>query len=357
MSLPPGSTIGILGGGQLGRMLALAAAPLGYRCVILAPEPSPPAGDVAFRTIEAAYDDEAQLQAFAEMVDVVTIEFENVPCHSLEFLANHVPVRPSDRILDITQHRVREKSFLRDIGVGVAPFHAVQSEPELNSGVNQIGMPAILKTCRLGYDGKGQASVDTAAETGRIWQTLATDDAILEAKIAFECEISVITARSPSGSIRSFPPVLNHHENHILKKTIAPAPIDDEIISNAVSIAERIAAELKLEGLIAVEMFLLKNGDILVNELAPRPHNSGHWSIDACQTSQFEQTIRAICDLPLGDTTPTASAEMINLLGDEWLDWPKIVSEPANHLHLYGKTSSKPGRKMGHYTKVTNSRH
>ena len=351
MTIAPGSTIGVLGGGQLGRMTAMAAAELGYRTIVFAPEEDCIAADVAARWIRAPYADETALRAFAEQVDIVTIEFENVPAQALRMLARQVPTRPGATILEISQDRLTEKRFLESSGAPVAPYRSIGSIDELEAAVRELGEDAILKTRRLGYDGKGQVRL---AETGLAQALVAIDNApaILEARVSFERELSVVTARSPAGQITSYPPVANEHRDQILRLTRAPADLPSAVAAKAVKIAERIAGAMCLEGLVAVEMFLMGDGEILVNEIAPRPHNSGHWTMDACPTSQFEQLIRAICDLPLGVTAPLAAAEMENLIGDDIDRWTDILLEPSARLHLYGKKAVRPGRKMGHVTRL-----
>ncbi len=351
--IPPGSVIGILGGGQLGRMTAMAAARLGYRCHILAPEAESPAGDVAAELIRADYEDEAALERFAAAVDVVTLEFENVPTGALLRLAERVPVRPGAAVLETTQDRLLEKAFLASIGVPVTAHLPVDGPEAIAPGLATLGGEAILKTRRLGYDGKGQLRIGPGGPDGaEAWNAIGRAPSILEAVVDFSAEVSVVTARGVDGSVASFPVVENRHENHILRRTIAPAEVTAAIAAEAVTLAERVAREIGLVGLLAVEMFLTRDGRLLVNELAPRPHNSGHWTIDACPTSQFEQLVRAVCGLPLGDPTPICPAMMDNLLGDEALDYLSILAEPGARLHLYGKSEARPGRKMGHVTRL-----
>ncbi len=352
MTIPPGSTIGILGGGQLGRMTAMAAARLGYRCVILAPESEPPAADVAWRHIQADYADASAMGAFLQLADVVTLEWENVPVQAVEQATHQRPARPGAAVLKITQDRLSEKTFVATQGIATAPFRAIADLEQLELALQAIGPKAILKTRRLGYDGKGQVPIDVDTIPADALAALQGAPAILEGFVAFERELSVITARRPGGEICSFPPVENRHAQQILVETRAPADIPPEIARRAKAIAEQIAVAIGLEGLLAVEMFLTGDGTLIVNELAPRPHNSGHWSIDAGGVSQFEQLVRAICDLPLGDPRPLAPARMLNLLGDAVDDWPDVLATPGAHLHLYGKRETKPGRKMGHVTYV-----
>ena len=352
MSIPPGGSIGILGGGQLGRMTAMAAARLGYRSVILAPEAEAPAADVAWRHIRADYVDPSALAEFTSLVDVVTLEWENVPVAALERIAAARPTRPGAAVLAITQDRLTEKTFVQGLGIATAPFAAVDDLTGLEAGYREHGPRTILKTRRLGYDGKGQVPIDARTSLAEAFAALGGAPAILEGFVAFERELSVITARRPGGEIRSFPPVENRHEGQILIETRAPAALPPAVAAAAVSMAERIAEAIGLEGLLAVEMFLSTDGTLLVNELAPRPHNSGHWSIDAAAVSQFEQLVRAISDLPLGDPTPLVPSVMENLLGDAIEQWPALLAEPGARLHLYGKREARPGRKMGHVTRL-----
>ncbi len=350
--IPPGSAIGILGGGQLGRMTAMAAARLGYRCHVLAPEAESPAGDVAALLIRADYEDVAALDRFAAGVDVVTLEFENVPTAALQHLARLRPVRPSAAVLEVTQDRLLEKAFLASIGVPVTDHAAIDGPDALAAELDAMGGGGILKTRRLGYDGKGQVRLGAGQDAAEAWEAIAGAPAILEAIVDFAAELSVVTARGVDGRMASFPAVENRHEHHILRRTIAPAEVTPVIAAEAVALAERVAREIGLVGLLAVEMFLTGDGRLLVNELAPRPHNSGHWTIDACPASQFEQLVRAICGLPLGDPTPLCPAVMDNLLGEEALAFEALLAEPGARLHLYGKSEARPGRKMGHVTRL-----
>ncbi len=352
MTIPPGGTIGILGCGQLGRMTAMAAARLGYRTIVFGPEADAPAADVAARHFRADYAEAAALAEFASAVDVVTLEFENVPVAALEWLCARRPVRPGPRILEVTQDRLAEKRFLAGLEIPTAPFAPVADAAGLEAALTALGPEAILKTRRLGYDGKGQVRLGPGAAVEDAIAALAGAPAILEGFVSFARELSVITARRPGGELCSYPPVENRHAEQILIETIAPAELPPRIAAEAVAIAERIAGSLALEGLLAVEMFLTGDDRLLVNELAPRPHNSGHWSLDACAVSQFEQLVRAICDLPLGDPTPTSPCTMQNLLGHAVDGWPELLAEPGARLHLYGKRETRPGRKMGHITRL-----
>lgn len=349
--IPPGACIGILGGGQLGRMTAIAAAEMGYRCLILEPQEGCPASHVA-EHIAGSYEDEAVLARFANACDVVTLEFENVPVAALRYLEDRVPVRPGSQALRIAQDRILEKQALNDAGIGTAPWAEVTDEANLIEAIEQIGVPAVLKTARFGYDGKGQAMLKPGDDPLKAWQDLGGVRCILEGFVDFDCEISVITARSATGKIRAFPVVMNEHRNHILYKTYAPADLPSATAKAAEDIADKAIEALDLTGLLAVEMFACRDGSVLVNEVAPRPHNSGHWSVDACITSQFQQLVRAVCGLPLGNTEILRPAEMTNLLGDEIDDWKSFLAEPNAYLHLYGKTEAKPGRKMGHVTRL-----
>jgi 5-(carboxyamino)imidazole ribonucleotide synthase len=350
--IPPGSTIGILGGGQLGRMTAMAAARLGYRCHILAPEAESPAADVAAAWTRADYRDEAALTPFAATVDVVTLEFENVPVAAAEFLARRRPMRPGADILRVTQDRLAEKDFLRSLGIPVTGYARVETAADLLLARERLG-DGVLKTTRSGYDGKGQVRIDAATDADAVVARLGQPVLVHEARVDFALELSVVTARGPSGDQASYVPVENRHRDGILDVTVAPAPISPPLAAEAVALAERIALALRLEGLLAVEMFLTRDGRLLVNELAPRPHNSGHWTIDACAVSQFEQQVRAVCGLPLGDPARFADTEMRNLIGRDVDRWPELVAETGARLHLYGKREARAGRKMGHVTRLT----
>lgn len=347
-----GATIGIVGGGQLGRMLAVAASELGYHVHIYCPEAGAPAFEVSQHFTCAAYDDNAALEAFAKSVDVVTIEFENVSTAGLAKIESITPVFPAPSVVSVCQHRLREKHFVQSLGIETAPFQAVTSLEQLHTAIAQIGCPAVLKTTRMGYDGKGQQVIHTPAQADAAWAQLNTDEAILEGFVDFIMEVSVVVARSSTGEVTPFVPVHNIHRHHILHQTIAPAPINAALLREAETMASRIAEGLDLVGILAVEMFVTKDSRLLVNELAPRPHNSGHWTMDACVVSQFEQTIRAICGLPLGDPTRICDAVMTNLIGDEVNDSARYLSEPRTRLHLYGKAEARPGRKMGHVTEL-----
>lgn len=348
----PGATIGIVGCGQLGRMMALAAARLGYRCHVYGPEPDAPAAQVAAAATVADYTDSEALARFARAVDVVTYEFENIPAEGVALLARHVPVRPKPEILAICQDRIEEKGFLARVGVATAPYRAVGDAAGLAEAVDAIGRPAVLKTARLGYDGKGQVAIRAGTDLAAAWRATGGAPAVLEGFVEFDMEISVIVARGLDGAHAAYVPVQNQHKHHILDQTIAPARIAAPVAMKAEAIAVHIAQQLDLCGILAVEMFVGRDGAVLVNELAPRPHNSGHWTLDACITSQFEQVVRAVCGLPLGSPERHSDAVMKNLIGDEVNQWPEILRDPGAKLHLYGKAVPRPGRKMGHVTRL-----
>ncbi len=348
--IAPGATIGILGGGQLGRMLAQAAARLGYRCHIFAPEADQPAAQVSAAATRAAYADAAALRAFAAAVSVVTYEFENVPVETVRLLDPLVPVRPGARSLEVAQDRLNEKSFANALGIGTAAFVAVDDADGLKAAIARIAPPAILKTRRLGYDGKGQAVIDDARDLDAAWTTIGKAPAILEARVDFEREISVVVARAADGATACYVPVENRHQAGILDMTTAPAPISPALARDAEALAARVAQALDHVGVLCIELFVTKGGALLMNELAPRVHNSGHWTIDACGASQFEQHIRAVCGLPLGGPERHSDAVMKNLIGDDAARWPALLADPGAHVHLYGKAEARPGRKMGHVT-------
>ena len=348
------ATIGILGGGQLGRMLALAAARLGFKCHVLCPDPHSPAFDVVRRVTEADYLDMAALDRFAADVDVVTYEFENVPAETATFLSARKPVLPDPTVLATTQDRLIEKEFVTSLGIGTADFAAVDSPEELAAALTAIGRPAVLKTRRFGYDGKGQVMIRDRGDPA-LFNELGGQAQILEAFVPFEREISVIAARSGSGQIESFDVIENEHSDHILKTSRVPAAVTPAVAAEARRIAERIAEAFGYVGVLAVEMFVVKDGaahTVLVNEIAPRVHNSGHWTIDGASVSQFEQHIRAVAGLPLGRPIRRGRIEMTNLLGDDVKDLGRWLSTPGAAVHLYGKTAVRPGRKMGHVTQL-----
>ena len=355
--LAPGSVIGILGGGQLGRMASLAAQQLGYNCHIYCPEKNAPAAQVTALSTCAPYDDREALEAFAKAIDIATFEFENIPLESAEFLAERVPVRPGPNVLEISQDRLKEKDFCNKVGVATTRYAEVASAEALGRVIRDLGTPAVLKTTRLGYDGKGQVAITAGTNLEEAWKTICGTDeqavGILESYVDFCLEVSVIVARGLFGTIETYVPVENQHRDHILDQTIAPARISPQVAERAEIIARHLAEELNLVGLLAIEMFVSREDDeLLVNELAPRPHNSGHWTIDACIASQFEQFIRAVAGLPLGSVYRHSDAVMKNLLGDDVKQWPDLLKEPGTKLHLYGKSEAKPGRKMGHVTRI-----
>lgn len=351
--LPPGSVIGILGGGQLGRMSAMAAARLGYACHVFAPEADSPGMQVAAHRTVAAYEDSAALARFAGAVSVVTFEFENVPAAALEVLSGLVPCRPGLAALATCQDRVAEKAFLGRIGVPVAPWRAVETEAELHAAVAAIGLPAVLKTTRLGYDGRGQAVLREPSDLAPAFARLAPKPLILEAFVPFAAEISAIAARAEDGSLAVFDAVENRHARHILDLSFAPARVDPAVGEAARAHVAAVAEGLDLVGLVALEMFLLPDGTLLGNEIAPRPHNSGHWTMDACSASQFEQHIRAVAGLPLASPDRHHDAVMKNLIGPEGLAaWPRLLRLPGVVPHLYGKAAARDGRKMGHVNRL-----
>jgi len=356
-ALPPGATIGILGGGQLGRMLAMAAARLGLKSHIYAPEPDSPAFDVAAEHTIAAYEDEAQLAAFAAAVDVATYEFENIPVHTVEFLSERIPVRPGAKALACAQDRINEKTLARELGAMTAEFAPIDSLDALTKALDGgFPIPSVLKTRRFGYDGKGQAKILQRADAAAAWAAMRGEPSILEAFVNFRAEVSIVAARAANGDFKAFDVTENEHRNHILYRSVAPAPLAPEVANEVIAIARRIAERLEYIGVFAIEFFVVtENGRdrLFVNEMAPRVHNSGHWTIDGAETSQFEQHIRAVADWPLGSTKLKApGAEMINLIGDDILAWPKIAAEPGAFFHHYGKKEARPGRKMGHVNRL-----
>jgi 5-(carboxyamino)imidazole ribonucleotide synthase len=355
VKLKPGDTIGILGGGQLGRMLAMAAARLGLRCHVFSPDPDSPAFDVVLHASCAEYADVEALELFANDVDIITYEFENVPSAAAMLLAARRPVLPNRKILETTQDRLAEKDFVKRLGIGTADYADVSSAQELRAAIGKIGLPAVIKTRRFGYDGKGQAIVRDGEDPDRIWEDLGTKSAILEAFVPFEREISVIAARSASGEVECFDVTENEHRDHILKFSYAPARISDALAAQARDIAETIANALDYVGVLAVEMFVVPNAagpQVLVNEIAPRVHNSGHWTLDGASISQFEQHIRAIAGWPLGKPVRHGPVTMTNLIGDEINGYGQWLTVPGATVHLYGKGPPRPGRKMGHVTQV-----
>ncbi|RWP16957.1 MAG: 5-(carboxyamino)imidazole ribonucleotide synthase [Mesorhizobium sp.] len=358
MSLAAGSTIGIIGGGQLGRMLAMAAAGLGYRTVVLEPQPDCPAAQVANRQITAAYDDTAALAELAAVSAVVTYEFENVPVMAASALAVTVPVYPPARALEVAQDRVAEKKFLNGIGIPTADFCPVDNDDELTAALKKFDGSGILKTRRMGYDGKGQRvfrNMETGGFAGTC-EAMGNVPLILESFVAFEREISVIAARGMDGSLAAYDPAENVHRSGILHSSTLPARIGSETAAAAQAAAAEILAALDYVGVIGIEFFVLADGALLANEIAPRVHNSGHWTEAACIVSQFEQHIRAVAGLPLGNPGRHFDCVMENLIGDDMLRVPALLAEPDLMLHLYGKAEARPGRKMGHFTRMSRYR-
>jgi 5-(carboxyamino)imidazole ribonucleotide synthase len=354
--LPPGATIGILGGGQLGRMLALAGAAIGLKSHILAPEADSPAFQVCGSRTIAAYGDEAALAAFAGAVDAVTYEFENVPVEAVRFLEARVPVRPGSAALETAQDRLNEKRLARSLGAETAEFAAVAGRAELDAAMERVGLPAVLKTTRFGYDGKGQVKIMTAADADAAFAAMKGHDAVLEAFVPFRAEVSVVAARGLDGAFQPYAVTENEHRSHILHRSSAPAAVSPEAAEQAVSITRRIAEALGYVGVLGVEFFVVARGgrdDVLVNEFAPRVHNSGHWTQDGAVTSQFEQHMRAVAGWPLGSPALIGrGAEMLNLIGADADGWRAILADPAARLHLYGKAESRAGRKMGHVNRL-----
>ncbi len=358
--LEPQATIGILGGGQLGRMLALAAARLGLKCHVFAPSPDSPAFDVVHRVTCADYHDTEALDRFAADVDVVTYEFENVPAETAAFLAARLPVLPDPKILATTQDRLTEKTFVSGLGIGTAAFAPVAEPAELAAAIARIGRPAVLKTRRYGYDGKGQATIRDGTDPQAAWREVGGQPCIVEARVPFEREVSVVAARGMDGSVECFDVTENEHRNHILKVSRVPAALSEAAAREARRIAETIAQKFGYVGVLAVELFVLRGdgpgepggGELLVNEIAPRVHNSGHWTLDGASVSQFEQHIRAVAGWPLAKPARYGRVEMTNLIGDEVADYRRWLSVPGACVHLYGKAAVRPGRKMGHVTRV-----
>jgi 5-(carboxyamino)imidazole ribonucleotide synthase len=350
----PGQVVGIMGGGQLGRMFAIAARRMGYRVHSFDPTDDCPAGQVADVEVNANYDDVEAALRFASRVDVVTFEFENIPAETLQAISAVRPVHPSPQVLHTCRHRQREKEFLCRHLFPLAKHRAVASAEELRLALEEFGCPAILKTADFGYDGKGQVRIERIEQAEPAWQSLGRPVGVLEAFVPFVKEISVICARGQDGQVVAFPPAENVHRRHILDVTTVPAEVSLRTAQQAVELARAVTESLQVVGLLAVEIFVLKSGEVLVNELAPRPHNSGHFSVDACVTSQFEQQLRAVCGLPLGDVSLLRPAAMANLLGDLWADgepdWAAALAYPEVKLHLYGKREARAGRKMGHLT-------
>ena len=349
----PGATLGLLGGGQLGRMFTTAARTLGYRVTVLDPDPLSPAAEFANEHINTDYVDPRSLDRLAAECAAVTTEFENAPAAALDALAARTVVRPSGSSVAVAQDRRREKGFFRDRGFPVGAFAVIDGEDDIEPALASVKLPALLKTARFGYDGKGQARIDSRAALMAAWNAWKRVPCILEKLLTLEREVSVVLARTADGEVAAFPVAENTHSGGVLDTTIAPARIADDLAAQATHLAARMAAELDYAGVFAAEMFIV-GGKLLMNEIAPRPHNSGHYTIDACRTSQFEQQVRVLCGLPLGDPSQHTPAVMVNLLGDIWRDgeprWEAVLRHPGAHLHLYGKRDPRPGRKMGHVT-------
>ena len=349
----PGATLGLLGGGQLGRMFTVAARTLGYRVTVLDPDPFAPAAEFATAHLRAAFDDPRAVAELSATCAAVTTEFENAPAHALEAIAAATVVRPSGSSVAIAQDRRREKGFFAEHGFPVGRFAIVDSAAAIAPALEEVRLPALLKTARLGYDGKGQARIDRPEDAARVFAEWKDVPCILEERLALEREVSVVLARAADGATAVFPLAENRHAHGILDVTIAPARVPDAMAKEATALATRLAAELRYVGVLAVEMFVA-GGKLLLNEIAPRPHNSGHYTIDACRTSQFEQQVRVLCGMPLGDPSQHTPAVMVNLLGDIWRDgeprWEAVLRHAGAHLHLYGKREARPGRKMGHVT-------
>ena len=348
----PNATLGVLGGGQLGRMFTLAAYSMGYRVVVLDPDPHSPAGLITDQHIKSDYRDHAALQLLGDECAAVTTEFENVPAESMEYLEKFCAVRPNAEAVRIAQDRIREKTFVQDHGLATAAFAAIYEDADIVAAIETLNAPLLMKTASMGYDGKGQIQVNTLAEARTAFEQLGNTACVLEEMIDLEQEISVILARSINGQIAVYPVGENRHVNGILDTTIVPAALDASLGEKAIDMATRLADSINYCGILAVEFFCTRQGELLINELATRPHNSGHYTVDACATSQFEQQVRMMCGLPPGDTHMLSPVIMTNLLGDIWKtgepDWQQVLNESQAHLHLYGKKEARPGRKMGH---------
>jgi len=348
--LLPGSTLGVLGGGQLGRMFCMAARNMGYRTVTLDPDSNSPAAEVADRQIIADYTDQTALAEMAELCDAITTEFENVPAESLQFLSARKPVHPSAEAVALARHRIQEKDYAQHAGLTPAPYSLISTASDFDSAIAITGLPAILKTTTLGYDGKGQQVVDDLAQLEKAFKKLGQVECVLERKMDLAVEISVLLARNSQGEVACYPPAENEHRNSILYQSIVPARVDDDLAEKAKAQAICLAGALKYVGIMAVEFFITTDGQLVFNEMAPRPHNSGHYTMDAAVTTQFEQQVRVMCELPPGDARLISPVVMINLLGDLWpVNWAECLNNPALKLHLYGKTEARKGRKMGHF--------
>jgi 5-(carboxyamino)imidazole ribonucleotide synthase len=359
MKILPGNTLGMLGGGQLGRMFTIAARTMGYEVIVLDPDSDSPAGKLATDHVCAEYDDDNALDYLASTCAAITTEFENVPAATLEKLTTSCPVRPGALAVQITQDRIHEKTFLRDNGFPTAPFAVITSAADLHTALETIGTPAILKVSRFGYDGKGQVSLHSRDDCDSAWASLQGEACVLEQRMPLDIEVSVVLARGLNGEVVTYPVAENIHANGILDVSIVPARIDTNVANKVTAMAKQIANKLEYVGVMAVEFFI-SNGELLVNEIAPRPHNSGHYTLDACVTDQFEQQVRAVCGLPLGETRLLSPVVMINMLGNIWHneqapDWSKLLDHPNIKLHLYGKKVARPGRKMGHYNVIADT--
>ena len=354
--LLPGACLGVLGGGQLGRMFCVAARTMGYVTVVLDPDPGSPAGRIADHYIQASYTDVKALDKMLALCDAITTEFENVPAQSLEYLAKTTPVYPTADNVEIAQNRVSEKNFARNAGVEPAPFASVSSEQQLKAALIEVGTPAILKTATMGYDGKGQFVVSSEQQAIEAFQMVKGVDCVLEQKLTLKQEISVLLARNARGEVACYRPAENEHRNGILHQSIVPARVSEKLSDEAISKAKALAEAMDYVGVLAVEFFITDDDRLIFNEMAPRPHNSGHYTKDAAVTSQFEQQVRVMCGLTPGDTRLTSPVVMVNLLGDLWHpDWARLLDEPGAKLHLYGKAEARPGRKMGHYNVLAES--
>jgi 5-(carboxyamino)imidazole ribonucleotide synthase len=355
MRILPGGTLGMLGGGQLGRMFTIAARTMGYNVIVLDPDPESPAGEMATDHICADYTDTTALEYLAKTCEAISTEFENVPAQSLKWLATKCVVRPGARAVAITQDRIHEKTFLREQGFPTAPFATITAQQDLTQALHHIGTPAILKVSRFGYDGKGQVTLVKPTDATNAWLALKQEACVLEARLELQTEVSVVVARGIDGAVSTFPVAENQHANGILDMSIVPARVSEAVQQQARQMACAIAEKLEYVGVMAVEFFVLAGDRLVVNEIAPRPHNSGHYTLDACVTNQFEQQVRALCGLPLGDTRLMSPVVMVNLLGDLWQPghapaWAQLLRYPNIKLHLYGKREARIGRKMGHFT-------
>lgn len=349
----PGATLGVLGGGQLGRMFCVAARTMGYHLVVLDPDPQSPAGRIADTHIEADFSDNTALDQLAALCDVITTEFENVPAHSLRYLAQSKPVYPSAESLEIAQNRDREKQYAKSAGLMPVPYQPILTVDDLDTAVNKVGFPAILKSATLGYDGKGQVIVESAEDLKQAFSAMGEVECVLEKKVNLSVEVSAIVSRNPDGGSIAYPVAENQHRNGVLHMSIVPARVNDAIIDEANKQALALAEKMDYVGILAVEFFISTDGELFFNEMAPRPHNSGHYTKDACITSQFEQQVRMMCGLTPGDTTLFSPVVMVNLLGELWEpDWVSVLEKPGIKLHLYGKKEARPGRKMGHFNSL-----